>query len=255
MTQPKIEGTGHGIPRMLYASDGSNWYAVLVDSDGHVKVDVVTSALPTDAATETTLLLIKSYVDALETLLAGGLPAALDSGALKVKEQSPLTGFATSANQTTMITALQLIDDLRAALGSVNTDDLQVDVKTYPGVNALLNIPFGYNDRYAEEVSNLNAAAGWNDLLGTAVPAGEVWVVTAIAGVNSNRACTIQIGARGGAIDVYAISTTSAGALLWVAAAPQLILKEGDKIVGSFGGCTAGDDIYLRASGYKMKVA
>ena len=211
MTQPKIEGTGHGIPRTLYASDGSNWYAVLVDSDGHVKIDVVSLPLPTDAATAT--------------------------------------------NQTTMITALQKIDDLQNALGSVNTDDLQVDVKTYPGSNALGNIPFGYNNRYAEEVSNLNAAAGWNDLLGTAVPAGEVWVVTAIAGVNSNRACTIQIGARGGTIDVYAISTTSAGALLWVAAAPQLILKEGDKIVGSFGGCTAGDDIYLRASGYKMKVS
>jgi len=37
---------------------------------------------------------------------------------------------ATAANQATMITALQLIDDLRNALGSVNTDDLQVDVKT-----------------------------------------------------------------------------------------------------------------------------
>ena len=43
MTQPKIDGVGHGVPRMLYASDGSNWYAILVDSDGHVKVDVVTT--------------------------------------------------------------------------------------------------------------------------------------------------------------------------------------------------------------------
>lgn len=40
------------------------------------------------------------------------------------------SGAATSAKQDTMITALQLIDDLRAALGSVDTDDLQVDVKT-----------------------------------------------------------------------------------------------------------------------------
>ena len=44
MTQPKIEGTGHGMPRMLYASDGSNWYAILVDSDGHVKTDVKSRA-------------------------------------------------------------------------------------------------------------------------------------------------------------------------------------------------------------------
>lgn len=38
-------------------------------------------------------------------------------------------GLATAAHQVTQITALQLIDDLRNALGSVNTDDLQVDVK------------------------------------------------------------------------------------------------------------------------------
>jgi hypothetical protein len=43
----------------------------------------------------------------LETLLGGGLPAALDGLSLKVKEQSPLTGFATSANQATLLTELQ----------------------------------------------------------------------------------------------------------------------------------------------------
>jgi hypothetical protein len=39
------------------------------------------------------------------------------------------TGAATAANQLTEITALQLIDDLRAALHSVNTDELQVNVE------------------------------------------------------------------------------------------------------------------------------
>jgi len=41
-------------------------------------------------------------------------------------------GAATEAKQDTQITALQLIDDLRNALGSVNLDDLQIDVKTAP---------------------------------------------------------------------------------------------------------------------------
>lgn len=40
------------------------------------------------------------------------------------------TGGATAANQTTMITALQLIDDLRNALHTVHTDELDVDVQT-----------------------------------------------------------------------------------------------------------------------------
>jgi hypothetical protein len=53
---------------------------------------------------------------------AGHLQVDLVSGALP-------TGAATAANQLTEITALQLIDDLRAALHSVNTDELQVNVE------------------------------------------------------------------------------------------------------------------------------
>jgi len=53
---------------------------------------------------------------------AGNLQVDIASSALPA-------GGATAAHQVTEITALQLIDDLRNALGSVNTDDLQVDVK------------------------------------------------------------------------------------------------------------------------------
>jgi hypothetical protein len=47
-----------------------------------------------------------------DSTVAARLPTALDAGALKIKEQSPLSGFATSAKQDTMITALQIIDDM-----------------------------------------------------------------------------------------------------------------------------------------------
>jgi len=90
MTQPKIEGSLEGIPRMFYGCDGTNWYAALIDSDGHLQIDVVTTALP--------------------------------------------TGAATAANQATMITALQLIDDLRAALDSVATDELDTHVEGFDPV-------------------------------------------------------------------------------------------------------------------------
>jgi len=212
MTQPKIEGTGHGVPRTLFASDGSNWYAVLVDSDGHVKIDVVSLPLPTDAATAT--------------------------------------------NQTTMITALQLIDDLRAALGSVNTDDLQVDVKTYPGVNALLNIPFGYNDRYLEEKSNLNATAGTNVLLSTVVPAGEVWVANSLVGVNATTNPTaIRLGIYDGATYYTLFEKLTPGSNARVSLNVPMYLKAGDYLFAYFSGCVAGDDLYLDANGYKMKVS
>lgn len=38
MTQPKIEGTGHGQPRMAHGSDGSDHYEVYVDSEGVLRV-------------------------------------------------------------------------------------------------------------------------------------------------------------------------------------------------------------------------
>jgi len=212
MTQPKIEGTGHGIPRTLYASDGSNWYAVLVDSDGHVKIDVVSLPLPTDAATAT--------------------------------------------NQSTMITALQLIDDLRNALGSVNTDDLQVDVKTYPGSNALGNIPFGYNNRYWERQYTLNAAAGTNFLAGTAVPAGEIWVVTNLRGVNANtNVSALTLQAYDGSTTIVLANKLSPGINVDVIWSGQAFLKAGDYVQARFDSCVAGDDLYLDIMGYKMKVS
>ena len=38
MVQPSIEGTGHGKPRMVFGSDGSDHYEVYVDSEGVLRV-------------------------------------------------------------------------------------------------------------------------------------------------------------------------------------------------------------------------
>lgn len=67
--------------------DGVTYRPALIDSDGHAQIDIVSSALP--------------------------------------------SGAASAAKQDTMVTALQLIDDLRNALRSVATDELVVtlDVK------------------------------------------------------------------------------------------------------------------------------
>lgn len=163
---------------------------VFVDPDGHLQVDVLTTALPAGAATQTTLAALLTELqlkadltetqpvslasvpttavtiadgsDVAEGAVADAVVAAgaagtesaklrrlttdLDALLTELKLKADLTetqpvsaaslplpaGAGTSANQTTMITALQLIDDLRNALGSVNTDDLQVDVKTVP---------------------------------------------------------------------------------------------------------------------------
>lgn len=278
MGHPKIEGVGHGKPVMPFGSDGEDWYALLVSALGRLQVDVLSAVLGTGGATaanQTTMITALQLIDDLrnalltvatdrlgvrateiETLLSGGLPAALDSGALKTKEQSPLTGFATSANQTTMITALQLIDDLRAALGSVNTDDLQVDIKTYPGVNALLNIPFGYNAQYLQTTGTTTAGAGDNYLYGSIVPAGEIWVVTSIAtwDVNTNPS-VIGIGIEHSG-SYYTLKQAPTPGLNTVFSLNNpTYLAAGDRVYVYFGGCTLNDDIYITINGYKMKVA
>lgn len=61
------------------------WVKVLVDDDGHLKVDVVSSAKPTNVATAANQVTIIGHVDGIEALLAGGLPVALAAlGGLKV---------------------------------------------------------------------------------------------------------------------------------------------------------------------------
>jgi len=67
------------------------------------------------------------------------------------------TGAATSANQTTMITALQLIDDLRNALDSVGTDELDVNVEN--------SLQVRLDDHVVAEYSDVPGDTNWHDLV------------------------------------------------------------------------------------------
>lgn len=63
------------------------------------------------------------------TLWVKGLCDAAGHQQVDVLTSGLPAGGATAALQLSQLLSLQLIDDLRNALGSVNTDDLQVDVK------------------------------------------------------------------------------------------------------------------------------
>lgn len=82
----KVIPTNMPHPVSFVGWDGTDFRIVTIDPSGHLQIDLLSSALP--------------------------------------------TGAATAANQLTEITALQLIDDLRNALHSVNTDHLEVNVGT-----------------------------------------------------------------------------------------------------------------------------
>ena len=110
--------------------DGIEYRPAVSDAFGHLGIHILSSTLPTGAATAalqttmiTALQLIDNLIAALATVGTDQLRTDVISSALP-------TGAATAAKQTTMITALQLIDNLIAALESVGTDRLNVNAKT-----------------------------------------------------------------------------------------------------------------------------
>ena len=86
--------------------DGVTYRPPIVDLDGHLKVDVLTSDLPTDAATETTLAELLAALD-----VALSSRAAEDGGNLEA-----------------IATSTALLEALLNALASVAADQLRVDV-------------------------------------------------------------------------------------------------------------------------------
>lgn len=118
-----------------------------------------------------------------------------DDSYLKVAEQSAITGFATSANQDTIITALQLIDDLRGALDSVDTDELvvNVDESALPtGAATSLNQTSMISS--LATIATLNRAlhdVGTDELRTIPYPHG-IWGIAGITQVNVFKTATNQ---------------------------------------------------------------
>ncbi|KKK71687.1 hypothetical protein LCGC14_2911420 [marine sediment metagenome] len=115
--------------------DGVTYRVPLVDSSGHLQVDVLSNPLATDAATAT--------------------------------------------DQATMITALQLIDDLRDALGSVAGDQL----RTEPGFDSLIR------QSYEASVGNHALTTRWT----YTVPADTFAILTHIQAYHSVSATINQL--------------------------------------------------------------
>jgi len=186
-------------------------------------------------------------------------------------------GGATAAHQVTMITALQLIDDLRSALNSIAADELDVvfdgqnlDVEVTqttpadltPGIEGWdgtqwrkLGLLWGYTDRWLEQVFNPNAAVGWNFLETAPVPAGYVYVAVACAANNQNtNPSAIQLGINIAGSRYYLKRVPTPGVDVWVDWTATQIFKAGDKALAAIGGCALNDDLVFNVWGYKMAV-
>jgi hypothetical protein len=128
----------------------------------------------------------------------------------------------------------------------------EVALELMPELNmtgTLLN----YAEWFAGETKNLNAGAGANTLGGVQQASGYVAVVEHIAAMNINTNPTyvqIRIDSAAGTIPIKLVTTPGAGA--WVVWEGRIHLSSDEQIKADFGGCSAGDDLYLRIRGYTM---
>jgi hypothetical protein len=190
------------MPRALLGYDGTNFYVLKVDSDGHLQVDVLSSALP--------------------------------------------SGAATAANQASMVTALQLIDDLQKALQSVATDRLVVR-----GEDQLFSL------KGVLAVSTSGNPSGANGYIESpAVPEGEYWVVTNVVIRDNNTALTsvrFRLRHDGNEYDFGGV-TKAVVAGECVPWNNVMYADESDTIRAYLAGCAAGDTCYIWVTGHRVTV-
>ena len=145
---PEILPYDAPFPNAVLGWDGTAYRVFTVDAAGQLQIDVVASGLPAGAATA-----------ANQAIIAG--------------------------NQGTMITALQLLDNLYNALHSVNTDELVVR-----GEDQLFSYLGNLRDYTLAAISG---AGGYID--SGVVPVGEIWVITTVVAHDATSPTTRHRGA------------------------------------------------------------
>jgi len=114
---------------------------------------------------------------------------------------------------------------------------------------------WAYKDTYNEYVSDLSTVAGTVTLQGTAVPAGEVWVITGLTAVGYSASMNqLAVGFISAVGTFFADNVLNPinGQLYPVKV--DFRLNVGDYVFVNFYNLTATDGIHLYMWGYKMKV-
>lgn len=90
----------------LWLWNGGGWVKAKGDAAGQLQVDVLSTALPTGAATLAKQSDQLTKLNSILTKLAGGLPLALATGALKVREQNWPATYPLSGAQIALLQAV-----------------------------------------------------------------------------------------------------------------------------------------------------
>jgi hypothetical protein len=119
-----------------------------------------------------------------------------------------------------------------------------------------LPLLWGYSAKYQEAVLDSNMGAGDSGLEGSAVPAGEVWLVKHLSAFVVSATCT-KIRFRAYKSPDYNqladfVSPTT-GVIVHLVC--EVVMDEGTEMRAQFYDMTSGDDARFYISGYKMKIA
>jgi len=214
--------------------DGSVWRKAKGDAEGHAQVDVLSSALPTGAATETTL-----------SSLLTELQQKLETADLLIEAAKQLAVAGYVFDGTTW----------QKAKGDIDGHQ-QVDVVSAP---TTVVIPHsnerlvGFSGIVEEALINKDLLAGTNTLNGSAVPVGEVWKVTAATiHYSGTPPSALFIMAVGLADELMILHKPSPSSETWYFWNGEIYLQSGDYMCGVVTGATAGDDLRFRYAGIKM---
>jgi len=114
---------------------------------------------------------------------------------------------------------------------------------------------YGYTSYWLERETTTNAAAGTNILDFSGVTAGQVWVLNAICAVNATHACGVisyYITLGGTTVNCFVKNAPAAAEYVYLTG--WWVLPPGSVLHAYFTGCTAGDDLYADAVGFKMSI-
>jgi len=113
----------------------------------------------------------------------------------------------------------------------------------------------GYSGPIGDQINENNAAAGFDALLASAVPAGEIWVVTSVSGRDVTTAITkIIIYFTRGTDSFFVAGVQSPAKDQFLTWSGQIVLIPGDELKVGFWGTVAGDDIEMTYSGYRVDI-
>ena len=117
-------------------------------------------------------------------------------------------------------------------------------------------LSLGYSDIVARVVVEQNLSAGFNLLNDSAVPAGEIWVLTNISvlyiGTVANVQCTVLLNINGSYYQIWDFVPPASNRVgdrqgFW-------ILHPGDYLAIEILNATAGDDLGLRGIGFRVDI-